>query len=76
MLLGKLAEKQQIGTFLKTEMAVLGKPGNQIFDIVTAVEELAVRRDRLTIDNFCGTDLRDLRQSICTYFYTRKLNYI
>ena len=29
MLLGKLAEKQQIGTFLKAEVAVLGKSGNR-----------------------------------------------
>ena len=63
MLLGKLAEKQQIGTFLKAEVAVLGKSGNQIFDIVTTIEELAVCGNRFTIDNFCGTDFRDLRQS-------------
>ena len=54
MLLGKLAEKQQIGTFLKAEVAVLGKSGNQIFDIVTTIEELAVCGNRFTIDNFCG----------------------
>ena len=52
MLLGKLAEKQQIGTFLKAEVAVLGKSGNQIFDIVTTIEELAVCGNRFTIDNF------------------------
>ena len=63
MLLGKLAEKQQIGTFLKAEVAVLGKSGNQIFDIVTAIEELAVCGNRFTIHNFCGTDFRDLCQS-------------
>ena len=52
-------EKKQIGTFFKTKVVVFRCAVNNIFDIVTAVIKFTVRRTYFSVNNFCGTYIRN-----------------
>ena len=63
LLVGELAEQEEVGCLLEAGAVVRRKAGNELLDIDAAVIELAVTRNALPVHHFGGADIADMCQT-------------